>query len=408
MSEPSQGGEAFGLRSLVASLYAPGAIYAVGQGAIIPVIALMARHVGASVPIAGAMVGLRGFGTMLGDVPAGALVARIGDRRAVLAATVVQVASSVAAAMATTTVVLAIAVAVSGFGWAIWGVARLSYATGVLPAGRRGQGIATLGGASRVGTFAGPFVGAGVISVLGLSGAFWVAALASACGCALMLSATRLPNAVTATPDHGAATPDHGAANLRATARAHSRALLGPGAGALLIGALRASRQALLPLWAAHVGIDATGVSVIFGVSSGLDMLLFAPAGWASDRWGRKKIAVVCLVILAAGQLAVPATHSFDALLAVGLLLGFGNGVGSGIVMTMGADLAPRHRRAAFLGLWRFIADTGGALGPFMLSGLIALSAIGPAAVAVGAVGLTAAAVMGLRMPDLATLRPAD
>ncbi len=401
MNQPSQGDPAFGLRSLVASLYAPGAMYAVGQGAIIPVIALMARHVGASVPIAGAMVGLRGFGTMIGDVPAGALVARIGDRRAVLAATVVQVTSSGVAATATTTAVLAIAVAVSGFGWAMWGVARLSYATGVLPAGRRGQGIATLGGASRIGTFAGPFVGAVVISAVGVSGAFWVAAVSSTAGCVLMLSATRLPNAVS-TP------PGHEPASLRTTARTHSKALLGPGAGALLIGALRASRQALLPLWAAHVGIDATGVSVIFGVSSGLDMLLFAPAGWASDRWGRKKIAVVCLAILAAGQLVVPVTHSFDALLAVGLLLGFGNGVGSGIVMTMGADLAPRHNRAAFLGLWRFIADTGGALGPFMLSGLIALSAIGPAAVVVGAVGLTAATVMGLRMPDLAKLRSTD
>ncbi len=401
MSETPRSEPSFGLRALVASLYAPGAMYAVGQGAIIPVIALMARHLGASVPIAGAMVGLRGFGTMIGDVPAGALVARIGDRRAVLAATVVQVASSVVAATATTTAVLAIAVAVSGFGWAMWGVARLSYATGVLPAGRRGQGIATLGGASRIGTFAGPFVGAVVISAVGVSGAFWVAAVSSAGGCALMLSATRLPNAVS-TP------PGHKAASLRATARTHSKALLGPGAGALLIGALRASRQALLPLWAAHVGIDATGVSVIFGVSSGLDMLLFAPAGWASDRWGRKRIAVVCLAILAVGQLAVPATHSFGALLAVGLLLGFGNGVGSGIVMTMGADLAPRHSRAAFLGLWRFIADTGGALGPFMLSGLIALSTIGPAAVVVGAVGLTAATVMGLRMPDLAKLRSAD
>ncbi len=403
MNQPPEDDAAFGLRSLVASLYAPGAMYAVGQGAIIPVIALMARHVGASVPIAGAMVGLRGFGTMLGDVPAGALVARIGDRRAVLAATVVQVASSVVAATATTTAVLAIAVAVSGFGWAMWGVARLSYATGVLPAGRRGQGIATLGGASRIGTFVGPFVGAVVISAVGVSGAFWVAAVTSGVGCALMLSATRVPNAASVAEDEKTAP-----ASLRATARTHSKALLGPGAAAMLIGALRASRQALLPLWAAHVGIDATGVSVIFGVSSGLDMLLFAPAGWASDRWGRKRIAVVCLAILAAGQLVVPATHSFGALLAIGLLLGFGNGVGSGIVMTMGADLAPRNGRAAFLGLWRFIADTGGAVGPFMLSGLIALSATGPAAVVVGAVGLTTATVMGLRMPDLAKLRSGD
>jgi hypothetical protein len=91
--------------------------------------------------------------------------------------------------------------------------------------------------------------------------------------------------------------------------------------------------------------------------------------------------------------------------MAVGLLLGFANGIGSGIVMTMGADLAPQRGRAAFLGLWRFIADTGGALGPFLLSGMIALSAVGPAALSIGALGVVAAAAMGLRMPELTALR---
>ena len=398
MSDETPGAPPFGLRSLVGSLYAPGAIYAVGQGAIIPVIALMARHVGASIAVAGAMVGLRGIGTMLGDMPAGAIVTRLGDRRAVLLATLVQVVSSVVAATATSVAVLALAVLVSGLGWAMWGVARLSYATTVLPAARRGQGIATLGGASRIGTFVGPLIGAGVISAVGVAGAFWVAAAASVLGCALMVFATRAAEPVSGPIGHGSL-------NLRETARVNSKALLGPGIGALMIGALRTSRQALLPLWAIHVGIDASGVSLIFGISSGLDMLLFAPAGWASDRWGRKRIAVTCLTLLALGQLAVPFTHSFETLMAVGLLLGFANGIGSGIVMTMGADLAPQRGRAAFLGLWRFIADTGGALGPFLLSGMIALSAVGPAALSIGALGVVAAAAMGLRMPELTALR---
>ena len=398
MSEEAVEAADFGLRSLVASLYVPGAIYAVGQGAIIPVTALMARHVGASIAVAGAMVGLRGIGTMLGDMPAGAIVSRLGDRNAVLVATAVQVISSIAAATATSVAVLAVATVLSGLGWAVWGVARLSYATAVLPAGRRGQGIATLGGASRIGTFVGPLIGAAVISVTGVSGAFWVAAVASLCGCALMFSTT-------SRSESASRQAGHGAVNLRETARAHSKSLLGPGLGALVIGALRTSRQALLPLWAIHVGIDASGVSLIFGISSGLDMLLFAPAGWASDRWGRKRIAVTCLALLALGQLAVPLAHSFVGLMAVGLLLGLGNGIGSGIVMTMGADLAPLRGRAAFLGMWRFIADAGGALGPFMVSGMIALTAVAPAALSIGVFGVAAAAVMGLRMPDLASLR---
>ena len=48
---------------------------------------------------------------------------------------------------------------------------------------------------------------------------------------------------------------------------------------------------------------------------------------------------------LAAAKLLVP----------VALLLGFGNGLGSGIVMTLGADFAPARGRAEFLGVWRLV-----------------------------------------------------
>lgn len=190
------------------------------------------------------------------------------------------------------------------------------------------------------------------------------------------------------------------AAASRPAVLSRGAAVLGPGFGALLICALRTSRQALLPLWASHIGVDAAGVSLVFAVSSGLDMLLFAPAGWASDRWGRKVMAAACLAFLAIGHLIVPLTRDLGDLMAVGLLLGFGNGVGSGIVMTMGADLAPPERRAAFLGVWRFIADTGTAGGPFVLSALIAVSALTPAALVVGFVGLTAAVIVQARMPE--------
>ena len=381
------------LRSLVGALYAPGAIYSIGQGAIVPVIALMARHVGASVALAGATVGLRGVGAMVGDIPAGAIVTRLGDRRAVVLATLVQIASSVAAATARTPWVLALAVFVSGLGWAQWGVARLSYATDVLPAGRRGQGIATLGGASRMGSFVGPLIGAGVIKAVGTAGAFWVAAAAASSGCALMMAATSRSGYTR--PQQG-----HARVALRSVGGPNRAALIGPGLGAMVICALRTSRQALLPLWASHVGVDAAGVSLIFGLSSGLDMLFFAPAGWLSDRWGRKALAVPCLSLLALGQLLVPLTHSLTTLILVGLLLGFGNGMGSGIVMTMGADLSPSEGRAAFLGVWRFIADSGTAAGPFVLSVAIAATSLLPAAVAVGAVGLTAATIMAWRMPE--------
>ncbi|MGH3421553.1 MAG: MFS transporter, partial [Streptosporangiaceae bacterium] len=282
-------------------------INSLGQGAVIPVIALMARHVGAPVPVAGAIVGLRGLGTMLGDVPAGAVVTRLGDRRAVLVAAVLLMGSGAGAATADSIWSLALSVFALGVGWAVWSVSRLSYATDVLPAVRRGRGIATLGGASRIGNFVGPLVGAAVINATGTSSAFWIEAAAALLACSLT-AATMPKHLQPATP---AGRP---AAASRPAVLSRGAAVLGPGFGALLICALRTSRQALLPLWASHIGVDAAGVSLVFAVSSGLDMLLFAPAGWASDRWGRKVMAAACLAFLAIGHLIVPLTRDLGDL----------------------------------------------------------------------------------------------
>ncbi len=382
-----------GLRALVPSLYAPSFLYAVGQGALVPVIALAARKEGASIALAGAIVGLRGIGICLGDVPAGKLVSRLGQRRSAVAASAVLAVAGAAAAMGGGTWALAPAVLVMGLGWAVWLVARLSLATDLAPPERRGQVIATLGGASRIGSFVGPLLGAGLISVFGIDAAFWLQGIMVIIGCAAMLAAT--PPAV----GGDSSGRDHGRV-LASVAAAGVRRVAGPGVGAVAICALRSSRQALLPLWAAHIGVDAAGVSLVFAASSALDMLLFVPAGYVSDRWGRKLVVLSCLAVLALGHLMIPFTRDFGTLMAVGLLLGFGNGLGSGIVMTMGADLAPSSGRAAFLGFWRFVADVGTAGGPFVVSAVVAVTALGPAAIGIGSAGLLVALGLQARMPD--------
>lgn len=381
------------LRSLAPSLFAPALLYSIGQGALVPVIALAARHEGASVPVAGAIVGLRGIGICLGDVPAGKLVSWLGQRGATVTSSIVLAASGAVAALSSSPWALGVAVFVMGLGWAACLVARLSLATDSAPPGRRGQVIATLGGASRAGNFIGPVVGALLITVFGLGAVFWLQALMAFVGCSMMLSF--------APPgfDHRRAGRDDGRV-LASVGAAGARRVAGPGLGAIMVCVLRSSRQALLPLWAAHVGVDAAGISLVFGASSALDMLLFAPAGYASDRWGRKPMLLSCLSVLALGQLLVPLTTDLTGLMAVGLVLGLGNGLGSGIVMTMGADLAPEEGRAAFLGFWRFIADVGTAGGPFLLSGGIALTALAPAALGIGSLGLLMATGLTAVMPE--------
>ena len=111
----------------------------------------------------------------------------------------------------------------------------------------------------------------------------------------------------------------------------------------------------------ARRALSASTTAIIFGIVGGVEMLLFYPAGSVMDRFGRIWVAVP--VRRAARRRAcssLPLTHSALAVTAVALVAAVGNGMGSGIVMTLGADSAPAVGRSQFLGGWRFVSVVGG------------------------------------------------
>jgi sugar phosphate permease len=96
----------------------------------------------------------------------------------------------------------------------------------------------------------------------------------------------------------------------------------------------------------------------------------------------------------------VPFTRDFTGLLLVTTLIGFGNGLSSGAMLTLGSDLAPSKARGGFLGVWRFIGDTGSTGGPMVVGGVADLVALPTAAWAMAASGLLAALTFGLLLPE--------
>jgi MFS family permease len=171
------------------------------------------------------------------------------------------------------------------------------------------------------------------------------------------------------------------------------------GMGALLVGAVRASRQVVIPLWAQHIGLDAETTSLVFGLSGAVDMLLFYPAGSVMDRFGRKWVAVPSMIVLGLAHVLLPLTHGVVTLTAVALLMGIGNGLGAGVIMTLGADASPLVGRAQFLGAFRLCADAGVGAGPFLIAAVTAISALGPAVLVMGVTGWAAAAAMSRWIP---------
>ncbi|WP_432523038.1 MFS transporter [Kineococcus sp. SYSU DK006] len=372
-------------RALTA-VYAPAALFSTGQGAVLPVLPLTARDLGAPVPVAALVVALLGAGQVAGALPAGALVARVGERTSVLLAAAATALALAGAALAPTEVLLGGCVVVLGLATAVWSLARQSFLTAAAPPHLRARALSTLGGVGRIGTFAGPFAGAAGSAVLGARGAYAVAVLAAAAAAVVVLV---LPDPVVDEP-----APAGRAPGLREVVRASARTLATLGVAALAVQAVRQSRQTLLPLWCDHLGLDATTTGLVAGVSGAVDLLLFYPAGSVMDRFGRAAVGVPSMLVLALGHLLLPTTSTAWTVAAAGVVLGLGNGMGAGLVMTLGADAAPPGSRAVFLGAWRLVTDSGAAGGPLLVGALAGAASL---AVASGGVALLAvAAAAGL------------
>ena len=390
----------FSLRRIAVAAFGPTLLFGIGQGAILPVVALTARDLGASVAVAALIVTLMGLGSWLFNLPASLVTLKFGERWSIVGAAVAAGLAMAAGGLSYVVPnglwLLAATMAVVGMAGSVFGLARQKYLTEAVPVEFRARALSTLGGVNRIGVFIGPFLGAAVMQFAGIGGAYWVGLVAMAA--AALLSLTIPDLAAADMPDGGTAGPQP---TLRSVAVSHAGVFLSLGVGILLLSALRSSRQVVIPLWADHLGLDATSASLIYGLSGAIDMLVFYPAGKLMDRRGRQFVAVPSTLLMGMALLLIPLTGSFVGLLLAALLIGFGNGISSGLVMTLGADFSPDRGRGQFLGLWRFMADAGSTGGPVLLSGVTALATLGAGISATGGLGFAAAAVFAVVIPRL-------
>lgn len=391
---------AFSLRSIALPAFGPALLFSIGEGAILPVVALSARDLGASVAVAALIVTLIGLGSWFFNLPASLITLKFGERWAIVGAAAASAVALAAAALAPLVPpgiwLLAAAMVVVGMAASVFSLARQKYLTEAVPVILRARALSTLGGVNRIGIFIGPFIGAAVMQFGGISAAYWagVVAMAAAAG----LSVT-IPDLVA-----GPAPADGAPARqptLRSVAASHAGVFLSVGMGVLLLSALRASRQVVIPLWADHLGMDATQASLIYGISGAIDMLVFYPAGKLMDRKGRQWVAVPSTLIMGMAMMLIPLSTGFVGLLLAALLIGCGNGISSGLNMTLGADFSPDNGRGQFLGIWRFMADAGATGGPVLLSGVTAAASLGAGVGATGVLGFAAAAVFAVTIPRL-------
>ena len=422
------------LRRFAPMIYGPTILFALGEGAVIPLIPVIAARLGADLALSGLVASALVIGQLCGNIPAGYLVARVGERLTMVGAAVLALLGVLGLVLAPSIGVLAASVFVIGMCAAAFGLARHAFMTTRVPLGFRARALSLLGGSFRLGMFIGPFLGALLLGLTGTeASASWLFAVCLLACIALVgfgpdpetrLSEQTVPQGGSLAPrsrstsharDETNETTDTGTGGVADTGEAitsgitlpagrpgvfrtmwqHRRVLSRLGLAASSLSAVRSARQVVLPLWGISLALDAQTISLVVGIAGAIDFALFYASGQVMDRFGRLWAALPAMLLMGSGFVVLAFTHDLPqaamwfAMFAA--MIGVGNGLSSGILLTLGADVAPKGDPAAFLGSWRTLTDAGGAVAPVLFSGIAAISTLGVATGAMGLIGLVGA-----------------
>ncbi len=397
-------------------IYGPTFLFGLGEGALIPLLPSIAQSIGANLTQAALIASVIVIARVIGNIPAGWAVSRIGERWTMGAAGAIALVGVLGLIFSPSLPLLAISVFGIGLCAAAFGLARHAFMTTRVPLQYRARALSVLGGSFRLGMFIGPFVAAGLVSWLGddLSTAwFFVGCLITLILLVLLghdpendlasegvLPTSPLPRVEDDIADDTgeSTTGSIPAAERQGMFRVmwrHRAVLSRLGLSAASLSGIRQARIYLLPLWGLSLGLDSEVVSLVVGLTGALEFLLFYSSGQIMDRWGRLWASLPSMVLMSGAFFALAFTHDIDGhvgwFIAAAIVIGIGNGLSSGILMTLGADLAPTPDPAPFLGAWRTLTDAGGAAAPVIVAVLTAVSTLSIATGVVGLLGLIGA-----------------
>ncbi|WP_300591271.1 sugar MFS transporter, partial [Microbacterium sp.] len=148
-------------------VYLPTVLFALGEGAVIPLIPVIAAQLGADVAGAALVASALVVGQLAGNLPAGWAVARFGERITMAVAGTLALLGVAGMIVAPVLGVFAASVLLIGVCAAAFGLARHSFMTTRVPLSFRSRGMSLLGGTFRLGMFVGPFVAAALLAAFG-------------------------------------------------------------------------------------------------------------------------------------------------------------------------------------------------------------------------------------------------
>jgi len=379
-------------QQLLLAFYVPSALIAIAYSVLLPILPVYAGQLTNIYFVIGIILASEAFGRLTGDIPASWLIRRLGMKRTMLTGLCLAFVPIVLLFFFKPIIITIVLLFLSGIGHALYNISRHAYITVRVSTGKRGRAIGLLGGVFRAGRFVGPIIGGWVGGTFGLPYAFLAFGLLALATIFFVWRFMQNAKVNETTTQR---------VLFRAVLKERGGVLASAGFSQILAQLTREGWLILIPLYAANIlKLDVQTIGIIMGVGSALDMLFFYFAGMIMDRFGRKWAIVPSFIIQGFGVTLIPLTGNAVALAAVAAFIGFANGLSSGTMMTVGADLAPPDMRGEFLSLWRLIGDTGFVAGPMLVGFVAQAFVLQMSVLTIAGTGFGAALLFTLLVPE--------
>ena len=392
------------------STYLPALILAMGTGIAVPSIPAIAQSFHVGFAVATGITTSFLIGNVAGALPAGWLIDRFGRRRVMLMGPILTAVMAFAVVWAKTYPELLALRFADGFAAQLWLMGRLAGISHGSAPEQRGRQVSWMFGMDNTGRALGPLIGGVMATSWGIRSPF------VAYGALALLALVPAYRYIQDTPKRdvtpavatNAESTTAGPTGAKVQAYTYRRLLATRTnyfAIAFFAACARGPIQAsLLNLYAAfryHLKPDQIGF--LASAAAFIMLPIGFVAGWAMDRFGRKRTMVPGFGGVALTMTGLALTAIFNMTVAVYvtifLFTAFFQGITGGSIQTVGADVAPPEARGMFLGLWRFVGQGGVALSPVFFASLATVS-YAASFLFVGISGGIAATIVAFKVPE--------
>jgi MFS family permease len=380
----------FRKRQLVTAVYLPSLLITAAEGALLPILPVSAVGFGYSLAEAGIVTTVLMVSTMVFEVPASWVNARIGERRTMIASTVLGFAMTLLAFFHLGYPALILSALGFGAAHSMFGLARHSLLVEIVPEQHRPKSMSLLGGMFRGGMAIGPVLGSAFIVLYGVEFGYLAAAILCLAAGASVLVAPKGRLQTTPSGQNG---------NIWKVAKREAPKLATLGVASAIISAGRTIRLIGLPLLAIQLGISPGETSFIFGLTGLIDFALFYLSGIIMDRYGKFWSSVPSLLALGTTYLFSFLVTDIVTFWILAAVTSLANALSAGINMILGADLAPLGSRNEFLAAFRILTSGGVALAPAMITVLTASVGLASALAATGLLNFVGAFLFWRYLP---------